>query len=54
MIQNEHVYAICFRHEVADDVISSGNVKTAQSYALLNLEAATFSSFHEDQNQPFA
>ena len=45
MTQNEHVYAICCRLEVAGEVISSKTVKTIEGYALLNFEAAIFSSF---------
>ena len=52
--QNEYVYAICCQPEIADDVISSGNVKTVECCAVLNCEAAGFSSFRENQIQPFA
>ena len=38
MTQNEHVYAICCRLEVDDDVISSRNIKTIQGYVVANLE----------------
>ena len=41
--RNEHVYAICWRSEVAGDVISSENV--IESHALLNFEAAIIGSF---------
>ena len=51
--QNEHVYAIVCRPEVAGDVVSIGNVKTVEGYAVLNFEAASFSGFRENQNQPF-
>ena len=54
MTQNEHVYTICCRPEVAGDVISSENVKTIEWYAVLNFEAANFSSFRRNQNQPYA
>ena len=54
MTQNEHVCVICCRLEAADDVISRENVKTIEGYALLNFEAASISSFCENQNQPFA
>ena len=54
MTQNEHVYAIFCRLEVAGDVISAGNVQTIDRYVVLNFEAASFSSFRENQNQPFA
>ena len=50
MTPNEYVYEICYRLEAAGDVISSGNVKKA----VLNFEAATLSSFRENQIQPFA
>ena len=45
MTQNEHVYAIYYRPPAAGEVISGENVKTIQIYALLNFEAASFSSF---------
>ena len=45
---------MCCRQEVAGDVVSFGNVKTIEGYAVLNLEAASFTSFRENQNQPFA
>ena len=54
MTQNEYVYAICCRPEVAGDVISTKNVKTIGDYAALNIEAASVSSFRENQNHPFA
>ena len=54
MTQTEYVYAICCRPEVAGDDNSGENVKTIQRYALLNFEAASFSSFRENHNQPFA
>ena len=44
MTQNEHVYAICCRPEVACDVISGGNVKTIEGYAVLNFEVVSFST----------
>ena len=47
--QNEYVYAISCRPEVADDVISGENVK-----AVLNFEAASINSYRENQNHPFA
>ena len=43
MIQNEHVYAIYCRPEVAVDVISGGNVKTIECYVVVNFEAASVS-----------
>ena len=54
MTQNEYVYAICYRPEVAGDVIYGGNVKSIESYNVLNFEVASFSSFQENQIQPFA
>ena len=47
MNQNEHVYAICCRSEVAGDVTYFGNVKTIEGYAVLNFEVAGFSSFRD-------
>ena len=47
MTKNEHVYAICFRTEIAGDVISSGNIKTVEGYAALHFEVASFSSFRD-------
>ena len=41
MTQNEHVYEICCRLEVADDVISGENVKTVEGQAVLNFEVAS-------------
>ena len=43
--KNEHVYAICYRPEVAGGVIAGGNVQTIEGYAVLNVEAARLSSF---------
>ena len=54
MTQNEHVYAIYCRPKVAGDFISGENVKTTEECALLNFEAASVSSFQENQNQSFA
>ena len=53
MTQNEDVYAICCRPEVAFDVISGANVKTSERYAVLNLDIASIRSFQENHNQPF-
>ena len=44
MTENEHVYAICCRPEVAGDVIPGKNVKTIECYAVLDFEVASFSS----------
>ena len=40
MTQNKHVYVICCRPEVACDLISGGNVKTINGYAVLKFEVA--------------
>ena len=54
MTKNEHVYATIFSgQEVADEVIFGGNVRTIEGYVMLNFEAASFSSFRANQNQPF-
>ena len=48
MTQNDHVYAICCRPEVASDVvICRENVKTVEICALLNFEVVSFSSFRD-------
>ena len=52
--QNERVYAIWCRPEVAGDVIATENVKAVEGFAMLNFQAASRSSFGENQNQPFA
>ena len=54
MFQNERVYAIYCRPEVADDASSGENVKNIVGHALLNFGAAIANSFRENQNQPFA
>ena len=51
MTKNEHVYAICYRLEVAGDVISGENFRTVEGYALLYFEVANFSSFRDIQKQ---
>ena len=38
MTQNKNVYAISWRPEVGNDVISNGNVKTVVGYATVMLE----------------
>ena len=47
MTQNEHVYehvyAICCRLEVSDDVISGRNVNTIDGYVVVNFEVASSS-----------
>ena len=48
--QNEYVYTICCRLEVAGDIISGENVKTVvgyAGYAVLNFEVTSFSSFRD-------
>ena len=45
--QNEYIYAICCRREIAGDIISGGNVSTIEGYAVLYFEAASFSSFRD-------
>ena len=47
MTQNEHIYVICCQLEVAGDVISCKDVKTTESYAVLNFEVGSFSSFQD-------
>ena len=47
MTQNEYVYAICCRLELAGDVISNENVKTIEGYFVLNFEVASSSSFRD-------
>ena len=54
LTQNEYVYEIWCRKEVAGDVISGWNIKTAEGYSVLNFETASLSSFREYQIQPFA
>ena len=53
MIQNEYVYAILCRPEVAGDVVSGGNVKTIEGYAVLNFEVASISSFRDIKKKLF-
>ena len=43
--QNEHVYVICCRLEVGDNVIFGRNVKTQEGYLVVNFEVASSSSF---------
>ena len=47
MTQNEHIYAIYCRPEVAGDFISGDNIKTLEGYAVLNVEVASFSGFRD-------
>ena len=47
LTQNEYVYAICCRLEVAGDVIYGEYVKTIEDYAVLNFEVASFNSFQD-------
>ena len=53
MTQNEHVYAICCRPEVAGDAMSSKYVKTIECYAMLNFELASFGSFRDIKPKSF-
>ena len=53
LTQNGHVYAIWCRPEAAGDVISGGNVNTIESYAGLNFEIASFSSFQDIKKKHF-
>ena len=53
MTQTEHVGGLT-RLGVAGDVISDGNVDTVDGSAVLNIEAASFSSLRETQDQPFS
>ena len=48
MTQNEHVYAICCRPEVDDNVISGRNVRTIEGYIVVNLVAAVSKIFQND------
>ena len=41
MTQNKHVCAICYRLEVAGDVISYRNVQTIEGYAVVDFEVAS-------------
>ena len=43
----EHFYAIFFRPEVDNDVISRRNVRTFEAYIVLNFEVASSSSFRD-------
>ena len=38
MTQNEHIYAICCRPEVDDNVIFGRNVKTIEGYIVVNFK----------------
>ena len=49
MTQIEHVYAICCRLEVDDDVISGKDVHAFRYYACVNLRVAILSSFDKIQ-----
>ena len=53
MTQNEHVYAIYRRPEVAGDVISGENVKTIEGFTVLNIEVASSSRFQNIKNKSF-
>ena len=41
MTQNLYVCTICFRTEVVYDVVSGRNVKTIESYPVINFEVAS-------------
>ena len=47
MTLNEHVYAICCRPEIDNDVIAGRNVKIVEGYVVVNFEIASFSSFRD-------
>ena len=47
MTQNEHVYAICCRPEVDDEVISGHSVKIVEGYTVVNFEVASSSSLRD-------
>ena len=51
---NENLYAICSRAKVSGDVLSGENAKSSEDYATLNFEAASDSSFRENQKQAFS
>ena len=53
MTQNGHLYAICWRPEVAGDVISGKNVKIVEGDGVLNFEIARFSSFQDGPKNHF-
>ena len=48
MTQNEHVYSICCRPEVAGNVISHEAVKTIECYTVLNFGVATTIALREN------
>ena len=48
MTKNEHVYV-----QVGGDAISAETVKTVEGHAVLNFEAATFSSFRDVKKNHF-
>ena len=51
MTQDQHVYAICCRLEVADDVVSSQNEKTIEGYLVVDYEVAISNSFRDIQRK---
>ena len=53
MTKNEHVYATCCQSEVGDDVISAWNVRTIQSYLVVDFVVASSSSFRDSKNEGF-
>ena len=53
MTKTEHVYAICYRLEVDDNVISGSNIRTVQSYLVLHFKGAVFSTFRDVPKRSF-
>ena len=49
MAQNEHVYAICCRPEVAGDFVADHYVDTIEGFSVLHFEADSLSSFRDIQ-----
>ena len=54
MNQNEQVYAICYRPEVAGDVTSSRNVKIFSDNMAVNFEVDSWRSFCNLKKKQFA
>ena len=48
MTQNWRVCAICCQSKVDCDVVTSGNVKTAVGYGVVNFEVASSCSFRDN------
>ena len=53
MTKKEHVYAIFFRTEVVCDVIYGRNVKTIESYLVVNFEVAGANTFRDIKKDHF-